>query len=402
MRDDMPKDFRYKICVLTTTRADYGILRPLLYWLSSDRQIDLLIAVSGTHLLDSFGMTVHEIEADGFSVDAKLSILTRDNDTPEAMTHIMARALGKFGKYFTARNPDLLVVLGDRFEVFSICAAAVCTCIPIAHIHGGEATEGMMDECFRHSITKMSHLHFTATETYRKRVIQLGEAPDRVFNVGAMGVENALHTLFLPPEEMEADLNFPLFQRPYVVVTFHPVTLEVSTQKSQIHELLMAIEQRRDLNFLITKSNADIGGEYINAQWDAFAENHSNCCVVSSLGMQRYMSALKYAVCVMGNSSSGIIEVPSFGIPTINIGNRQRGRVQADSVINCTPHRDSILRALELACSGPFRQKAAMVKNPYGDGKSSERIYSILKKTLTKGPIDLEKQFYDIPFEVQP
>lgn len=400
MRDDTPTDFRCKICVLTTTRADYGILRPLLYRLSSDSQIDLLIAVSGTHLLDSFGMTVHEIEADGFSVDAKLSILTRDNDTPETMTHIMARALEKFGKYFTARNPDLLVVLGDRFEVFSICAAAVSACIPIAHIHGGEATEGLMDECFRHSITKMSHLHFTAAEAYRKRVIQLGEGPDRVFNVGAMGVENALHTHILPPEEMEAHLNFPLFQRPYVVVTFHPVTLEVSTQKAQIEELLLAIEQRRDLNFLITKSNADIGGEYINAQWDAFAADHSNCCVVSSLGMRRYMSALKYAVCVMGNSSSGIIEVPSFGIATINIGNRQRGRVQADSVINCAPFKRDILQALELACSEPFRKKAASVKNPYGDGNSSERIHDILKTILSAGRLDLKKPFYDIDFSV--
>lgn len=400
MKDCTSTERRFKICVLTTTRADYGILRPLLCRLFQDQQIDLRIAVSGTHLSNLFGMTVQEIEADGFSIDAKLSILEGCDDTPMGMADVMAHALAQFSAYFHTRSPDLLVVLGDRFEVFAICAAAVSACIPIAHIHGGEATEGLMDECFRHSITKMSYLHFTATEVYRKRVIQLGEEPDRVFNVGAMGVENALHVHFLSPEQIEADLDFPLFQRPYVVITFHPVTLEESMREAQMNELLLAIEHRSDLNFLITESNADIGGQHINACWRSFAANHSNCCVVSSLGVQRYMSVIKYAVCAMGNSSSGIIESPSLGIPTINIGDRQRGRVQADSVINCAPFKRDILQALELACSEPFRKKAALVKNPYGDGSSSERIYHILKTTLSTTQLDLKKSFYDIDFSV--
>ena len=389
---------RLSICVLTTTRADYGILRPLLFRLLEDGAFNLRVAVSGTHLSETFGMTISEIEADGFPIDCRIPILKEENNSPEAMSRVMARALEGFSAYFEARRPEFLIVLGDRFETFAVCAAAVNSRIPIAHLHGGEATEGAMDECFRHAITKMSYLHFTSTEVYRKRVIQLGEDPGRVFNVGAMGVENALQAQCIPQNQLEAYLGFPLFQKPYVVTTYHPVTLELESADEQIENLLSAISEREDLNFLITKSNADIGGVHINQMLDAFAETHKNCCAVSSLGMRRYMSVLAGAACVLGNSSSGIVEVPSFGIPTINIGNRQRGRIQADSVINCPPIKEDILRALDFAQSKEFQAKAAAVLNPYGDGKTSQRICAVIKRVLSTGTLDLRKTFYDIPF----
>ncbi len=388
---------RFPICVLTTTRADYGILRPLLLALSKDGSLDLRLLVTGTHLSEAFGMTVREIEADGFSIDARISILENGSDAPGAMSHSMARAIEGFGSYFQDCRPALLVVLGDRYETFAVCAAAVSVCIPIAHLHGGETTEGAMDECFRHCITKMSYLHFTAAEPYRRRVIQLGEDPARVFNVGGLGVENALHTDFLTPEQLESDLRFPLLQKPYVVTTFHPVTLEPGSAEAQLEELLAAIASREDLHFLITKSNADTGGQSINERLDIFKKEHSHCHVVVSLGMRRYMSALKYALCVLGNSSSGLLEAPSFGIPTINIGDRQRGRIQAESVLNRRPEREDILRALERACSPDFRKKAAAARNPYGDGNTSGRILEMIKRTLLAGSLDLEKWFYDIP-----
>nr|WP_325257021.1 UDP-N-acetylglucosamine 2-epimerase [uncultured Oscillibacter sp.] len=392
------KNARFQICVLTTTRADYGILRRLLLALSEDDSLELRLAVTGTHLSEAFGMTVQEIEADGVPIDVKIPILQGPCDSPAEMSRVMAKAAERFGAYFQARRPDLLVVLGDRYEAFAVCAAAVSACVPIAHLSGGETTEGAMDECFRHCITKMSYLHFTAAEAYRKRVIQLGEDPERVFCVGELGVENALHEEMLSPEQLEAGLGFPLLRKPYVVTTFHPVTLEAGSAEEQLEELLAAIAERTDLHFLITKSNADIGGQGINEKLDDFAKRASHCRVVASLGMRRYLSALKYALCVLGNSSSGLVEAPSFGIPTINIGNRQRGRIQAESVINCLPEKADILRALETACSPEFRELAAKAANPYGDGNTAGKIHKAIKHTLLSGEIDLKKKFYDIPF----
>ncbi len=389
---------RIPVCVLTTTRADYGILRPLLRSLAGDNDIELRLAVTGTHLLEAFGMTVREIEADNLPIDVRIPIFSEKNDSPETMTHSMARTMERFGTYFQSHRPALLIVLGDRFEVFAVCAAAVAACIPIAHIHGGETTEGAMDEYFRHCITKMSYLHFTAAEDYRKRVIQMGEAPERVFNIGALGVENAMHVVCLEPKEMEDYLSFPLFSKPYAVVTFHPVTLEAGEEIRQLNELLSAIDKRQDMNFLITKSNADIGGAQINEMIDTFSRSHLNCCVVVSMGMSRYMSALKYASCVMGNSSSGLIEAPSFGIPTINIGNRQRGRMKSESVIDCAPEEKAILQAMDTAFSEHFRAKAASAVNPYGDGKTSERMHKIIKFFLFSDMPDLRKQFFDLDF----
>ena len=389
---------RFQICVLTTTRADYGILQPLLSSLSADDGLELCLAVTGTHLSEDFGRTIQEIEADRFPISVKIPIFQETGDAPSDISCAMAKAIEGFGAYFQAHRPDLLVVLGDRYEVFAVCAAAVNACVPIAHLSGGETTEGAMDECFRHCITKMSYLHFTAAEAYRKRVIQLGEDPERVFCVGELGIENALHEKLLSPEELEAGLGFPLFRKPYVVTTFHPVTLEPDSAEGQLDELLATVTERTDLNFLITKSNADIGGQGINETLDGFVGRSPNCCVIASLGMRRYLSALKYALCVLGNSSSGLIEAPSFGIPTINIGDRQRGRLQAESVINCRPEKADILRALDQACSPDFRAVAAKAVNPYGDGNTSRRIHQIIKRTLLSGQIDLKKRFYDIDF----
>jgi len=226
----------------------------------------------------------------------------------------------------------------------------------------------------------------------------MGEDPERVFNAGALGVENALHTPFLLPAELESDLGFPLFAKPYVVTTFHPVTLETETEDTQLHEMLGAIDKRQDLNFLITKANADIGGQHINKVLDAFSLTHSNCCVVPSLGSRRYMSALKYSACVLGNSSSGLIEAPSFGIPTVNIGSRQRGRIRGKSVIDCQPEEKDILRAMELAVSDTFRKRAAISINPYGNGNSSGLICKKIKDFLIPGRINLKKKFYDISY----
>lgn len=394
------KQRKWKILALTTTRADYGILRPLLQALSQDGSMDLRLAVTGTHLSGAFGRTIREIEADAFVIDARIPILTEENDSSQAMSSIMSHTLRAFGAYFQTHRPDFLLVLGDRYETLAVCIAAVSACIPIIHLHGGETTEGIMDECFRHCITKMSYLHFTATETYRRRVIQMGESPDRVFNVGALGVENALHTPFMDPDQLAEDIRFPVRQKPYGVVTFHPVTLEPGMETTQMEELLAALAQREDLNFLITKSNSDIGGQRYNSMIDRFASNHPHCVAVASLGMVRYMSALRYAACVIGNSSSGIIEAPSFGLPTINIGSRQRGRIQAESVINCSPKRDDILSALDRALTEEFQTKAATVKNPYGDGSTSKKIVQSMKRIFAAGEVDLEKPFYDIAFQL--
>ena len=387
-----------RICVATTTRAEYGILHRLLRTMEHDPEIDLRLVASGTHLLSSFGMTVNEIEADGLPVDARIPIMECENDSEVITSRTMARTLERFADYFYRRRPDILVVLGDRYEAFALSAAAANARVPIAHIHGGETTEGILDEVFRHCITKMSYLHFTACEMYRYRVIQLGEAPDRVFNVGALGVENALHTDFFSLTELRASLGFPLGDKPYAVVTFHPVTLEDGTAMEQLAALAEVMSCRTDMQFLITKSNADTGGEAINRFWDEFARTNPHCCVVASLGARRYLSALNYALFAIGNSSSGIIEVPAFGIPTVNIGDRQRGRMQADSVINCEPTCSAITQAINTALSQEFRSTAANAANPFGDGETSEKILRIIKMRLKAGNLDLKKKFFDLNF----
>lgn len=331
------------IAVLTATRAEYGLLKPLMERIEQDQELELAILVTGMHLSEEFGYTYEEIIEDGFSITAKIPILDQKHDAA-ATSRAMAVALLEFGKYFQINKPDLLVVLGDRYETVAVCLAAVNMRIPIAHIHGGEITEGAVDDVFRHAITKFSYLHFPSTERYAKRIVQLGESPDRVFTVGSLGVENIKNVRLLTQEELEASVGMDL-KGQYAVVTFHPVTLEEGSVEDQFREVLYALDAFQ-MKYIITKANADTGGYIINQLIDEYAAEHDNVLAVTSLGMKRYLSALKYCTMVIGNSSSGILEAPSFGVPTVDIGDRQRGRVAAETVIHCKTKKEEIKEAI--------------------------------------------------------
>lgn len=385
-----------RIVVLTATRAEYGLLKPIIEKLNRAEDFDMRLAVTGTHVVPEFGMTIQEIEADQIPIDKKIEIVL-SSDTPVAVSKSMGLAMISFAEYFEECNPEALLVLGDRYETLAVCCAAMNARIPIFHLHGGEATEGLVDEAVRHSITKMSYLHFASTESYRRRIIQMGESPERVFNVGAMGVENALHMPLLSKAELEASLDRKLGGE-YAVGTFHPVTLEKETAEKQAGELLHAIENYDKLIFLFTKANADAGGRIINKLLEEYADSHSNLILVDSLGMRRYLSAVSHARFVIGNSSSGLIEVPCFGIPTINIGDRQKGRIAGQTVIWCESEKDSICRAIEKGMSGTFREAVKGAVNPYGKGNTSDMVISIVRDFTKTGKIDLKKKFYDISF----
>lgn len=351
------------------------------------------VVATGAHLSPEFGLTYQEIEKDGVPIDKKIEILL-SADTPSAISKSMGMAMIGFADYFAESAPDALLVLGDRYETLAVCCAAMNERIPIIHLYGGETTEGAVDEAVRHAITKMSYLHLTSTEAYRRRVIQLGESPERVFTVGAVGVENALRTPLLSREGLQDSLGCRL-DSPYAVVTFHPVTLEDSRTKQQFSELLAAMSAHRDMQFIMTKANADQNGRIVNRMMEEYAMNRPNVICFSSLGMTRYLSALKYAAMVIGNSSSGLIEAPSFGIPTVNIGDRQRGRLRAESVIDCEPEREAIYKAMEKAGSAEFQNICKHASNPYGDGRATEKIIDAVLQMFGK-PIDLKKKFYDI------
>ncbi len=306
----------------------------------------------------------------------------------------MGLAMIGFADYFEKLNPDLLIVLGDRYETLAVAMAGMNKKVPIAHLYGGETTEGAIDESIRHAITKLSYLHFTSTENYRRRVIQLGEHPDRVFNVGAIGIENILNENLIPKEKLGNELKINLTKR-YAVVTFHPVTLENESPKTQIESLLDVCKIYKDINFIFTKANADSKGRVINQLIDEYTKVNDNIIAFTSLGMIKYLSALKYCSMVIGNSSSGLLEAPSFGVPTINIGNRQKGRLQASSVINCSPAQEEIKQAIDLALSDSFIKQAKMTVNPYGNGDTSRKVVETVKEYLLNRKIDLKKKFYD-------
>lgn len=381
-----------KICVITATRAEYGLLKPLVKQLMRTPGVETQLVATGAHLVESLGNTWQEIEKDNIGIYKKIPIQSQGDESYHA-TLTMANALVQFGKYFQEEKPDLLVVLGDRTEILAFCAAAVNEHIPIAHIHGGELTQGAVDDSIRHAVTKMSYLHFTSTEEYRKRVIQMGEEPGRVYHVGALGVENILNEELLSRELLEGAAGFPASQD-YAVVTFHPVTLEPDTAISQVKELFAAMQAKPELFYLITKANADAGGRAINEFMERMSANSPNMKLVASLGMKRYLSAVKYARFVLGNSSSGIIEAPSLGVPTVNIGDRQKGRIMAGSVLCCEPEQKQILAAMEQA----MHMAGGRWENPYGDGCTSKKIVNVLKGWLEEGRIDLKKKFYDIPW----
>lgn len=369
-------------------------MKPLIIKLNNEEIFDVKIAVTGAHLSPEFGLTYREIEEDQLKIDEKIEILL-NSDTPTAISKTMGLALFGFADYFSRINPDLLIVLGDRYETLAIVLTAMNQRIPVVHLYGGDTTEGAIDEGIRHSITKLSYLHFTSNEDSYKRVIQLGEDPNRVFCVGSLGIENILNEELLTKEALEKSLNTKL-DMPYALVTFHPVTLENSHSDKQLTALFKALDHFKDIKFIITKSNADSGGRIINKMIDDYARTRENVCANASLGMKRYLSALKYCSMVIGNSSSGLIEAPSFLIPTINIGNRQNGRLQATSVINCEANKDEIIKAIKLAKTPEFKTISRSTVNPYGDGNTSEKIIEAIKKFIINNKISLMKKFYDL------
>ena len=378
-----------KICVVTGTRAEYGLLR----WLMQEifELFDLQLIVTGMHLSPEFGLTVKDIEADGFSIDRKLEMLL-SSDTPAGITKSLGLGMISFADALNQLQPDLLLVLGDRYEIFVAAASAMIARIPIAHLHGGEATEGLIDESIRHSITKMAHFHFVAAEDYRRRVIQLGEQPENVFHVGGMGIDNILRLELLNRSQLEEELDFTL-QKRNLLITFHPVTLEKSTSNDQMKELLIALEKLDDVGLIFTMPNADTDGRILFHQINEFCKIHPMARSYTSLGQLRYLSCIKHVDGVIGNSSSGLAEVPSFKKGTINIGDRQRGRLCAESVINCPADSIAITEAINQLFSASFLATLPTVKNPYGEGGASKAILNILEKRSFKNL--LKKQFFD-------
>ena len=393
----MSETKKCQICVITGTRAEYGLLRELLFKLRKDRRIDLGFVVTGSHLSDTFGKTEDEIIGDGFKDYIKVPI-QMDDDSKEGMAYSAGVALQKFAELFKNYKPDLLIVLGDRFEIFAAVSAAHLIGISVAHISGGDVTEGAVDDAIRHCLTKMSYLHFPGCEQSAKRIIQMGEQPDRVFNVGELGVENCLNMKILSRKELSKSIGFDKVLDNYCVVTFHPVTMEADTAESQVYELIGAMDAQQSMSYIITMANADAGGRAINDIWIKEGKKRSNWLIATSLGVLRYLSAVKYARLVIGNSSSGVIEAPSMGTPTINIGDRQKGRVMAESVICCEPDKSCIADAMKKALTYDFQEKAKHIKSPFGNGTTSKLIVDIIIDYLKNKSQTNEKRFYDINY----
>ena len=384
-----------KICVITGTRAEYGLLSRLIKEIKCDKQLTLQLVVTGMHLSPEFGLTYREIEADGFPIAEKVEMLLSSDSSQGIAKSIGTGVLG-FSDVFERLKPDLLVVLGDRFEIAAACMAALPFRIPIAHIHGGEITQGLIDEAIRHAVSKMAHLHFVSTQSYRRRVIQMGEEPKRVFCVGAPGVENIKTMKLLPKDKLEEILSCNLGTLNFLV-TFHPVTLEKHSAQSQFKTLLKALDQFPNAKIFFTKPNADTDGRIIGRMIDDYvAMKPKQRLAFISLGEIKYLSLMKHASVVVGNSSSGIIEAPSLKIPTVNIGDRQKGRVMGETVLSCQPQQNEIVRALKRALSPAFRKKVARAKNVYDGGVVSKKIKAIIKKIRLDETL-LKKKFYDIP-----
>ena len=384
-----------RIGIMTGTRAEYGLLKSLMQEINKDNDLELYLIVSGMHLSPEFGMTYKEIEEDGFQINAKVEMLL-SSDSPAGISKSIGLGVIGFADEFQRADLDMLILLGDRYEALSAAISAMVMRIPIAHLHGGELTEGAIDEGIRHSITKMSYLHFTSTEQYRNRVIQLGENPERVFYVGALGVENIKKINLMTKEELEKSIHFEIDENT-VVVTYHPVTLENNTVEEQFLNLLKVLDRKPKIRMIFTKANADTNGRIVNELIDKYAaQNSERACAFMSLGQKRYLSALKYCRIVIGNSSSGIIEAPSFGKPIINIGDRQKGRICADSVINCGYTQQEIQQAMETALTEEFENKARNCRNPYEKENTAANIISVIKDYLLNDKIKLKKGFYDI------
>lgn len=379
-----------KICVITGSRAEYGLLSGLMKAIKEDESLELQVIATNMHLSPEFGLTYKEIERDGFFINKKVEMLL-SSDTANATTKSVGLATIGFADAFEDLKPDMIVVLGDRFEILAAVSAALFFKIPVAHLHGGEITEGAYDDCIRHAITKMSHLHFTSTEEYRQRVIQLGENPKRVFNVGAPGIENIKKIPLMTKEELESTLDgFTLNDRT-LLITYHPVTLENSTAEEQIHNLLSALDEYSDIKIIFTLPNSDTDGRVIIRLINEYVSKHPGKAIAyPSLGLKRYLSTLQFVKAVVGNSSSGIIEVPSFGIPTLNIGDRQKGRIAADSVINCGTNKKDILEGLDKILNSEPKE----IHNPYEGKNTTADILYVLKTYPLEGLI--QKTFYNL------
>lgn len=380
------------VCVVTGTRAEYGLLRFLMKEVQSHPRLNLQIIATGMHLSPEFGMTYREIENDGFVIDRKIEMLT-SSDSGVGIAKSMGLGMIGFADALAQLNPDIMVVLGDRFEIFAAVSAALVARIPVAHLHGGEATEGLIDEAFRHSITKMSHLHFVAAQEYCDRVIQLGEQPKNVHLVGGLGVDAIKKIKLLGRPELEQSLGFR-FGKKNLLITFHPVTLEKNSAKTQMAILLEALQEMKDTVLIFTMPNADTDGRALMEQLKNFTSINDNAHLFTSLGHLRYLSCLQFVDGVVGNSSSGLAEAPTFRKGTINIGDRQKGRLMARSVINCAPNLEDIRGALNTLYSKDFLSDLNGVVNPYGDGGASEKIVEILSTADISGI--LNKNFFNI------
>ena len=381
-----------KICVVTGTRAEYGLLRWVMQGIKDDPELTLQMIVTGLHLSPTFGLTYKEIENDGFHIDHKVETI-RESDTPVGISESIAEGIRGCAIALNEMQPDLLVLLGDRFEIFAAAAAALVARVPIAHIHGGEATEGLIDEAIRHSITKMSHVHFVAAPEYRNRVIQLGEDPNNVHLVGGLGLDNLTRLKLLEKKELEESLGLE-FNCRSLLVTFHPVTLENESSEGQMRELLGALSNLQETTLIFTLPNADTGGRVLIDLIENFVENHNNAYLFKSLGQLKYLSCISFVDGVVGNSSSGLTEVPSFRKGTINIGDRQMGRLKSQSVIDCLPTKIEIERALTQLYSTEFQLQLKIAVNPYGIPGASNKVLQVIKNI--DPPSLLKKKFYNL------
>lgn len=387
---------RVKVCVVTGSRAEFGYLLPLLNRLKSDDFFDLRLVVTGSHLSTNHGYTVKEIEESGIAIDERIPVEGINDNSRSGIAFQISNIVKAFTNYFSKNYPDLLIAIADRYEIFAVGIAASSLLIPICHISGGSTTSGAIDEVYRHSLTKMSAIHFPTCEEYRRRVIQLGEKPEHVYNVGSLAIENCQKAELMTRTELLNNLNMDI-ERPYCVVTYHPSTLEASEPQNSVYELIKAFDNNSQYQYLITLSNADSGGEAINCIWKEVRDKRKNYYVFSSLGMKRYLSALKYAEMMIGNSSSGTTEGPAMRIPVINIGDRQKGRVFPESALHCEAKAKKIDRCIKIAGSKDYKDIVKNSKNPFGNGETSRMMIDILKKELQVG-INVKKDFYDVKF----
>lgn len=384
-----------KVAIITSTRAEFGLLMPIIKEMRKleNEQFKIELVVTGTHLSKEYGYTINEIENIGLNVDIKIEIPVNSN-TPIDISNNQAITLNLFTKLFLEKKYNGIIILGDRYEMLAIAIAAGNTHTPIFHLCGGDTTEGAVDEWIRHSITKMSYLHFPTNIISYNRILQLGESPDRVFNFGSTSIDNILNNAKMT--KVEALNSIHLNDCKYALCTYHPVTMNANNVRDLINEFIEAIKAYPKINFIVTKSNADLGGAEINKLLDEAEKNIDNLYVFSSLGVTRYLSLMKYSEFVLGNSSSGIIETPAFNIPTINIGDRQRGRLQSESIINCEENKESICNAIKLALSQECKEKCKKNISLYGNGQAAKNISKKIYEIIENNKIDLKKKFYDI------